>query len=192
MNSVREHKRLGETICRQMRLALFMLGLWAVRTQALGFDWLTPMPDITIDECHDDYLLACANASLTFSDAFDLCEQTANETKIELSIDEEVERLQIELGASEVCGNLHICDTLENDLDYFKCISDNGSRNIDILSEITYNSTSALTRLREDYDDVYRTYLLCTLDAQKNYIENLREAYTELSQCRVDAGDYLY
>ncbi|EDW32230.1 GL10542 [Drosophila persimilis] len=126
------------------------------------------MPDITIDECHDDYLLACANASLTFSDAFDLCEQTANETKSELSIDE------------------------ENDLDYFKCISDNGSRNIDILSEITYNSTSALTRLREDYDDVYRTYLLCTLDAQKNYIENLREAYTELSQCRVDAGDYLY
>ncbi|XP_022232429.1 uncharacterized protein LOC111080897 [Drosophila obscura] len=191
MSSVRQHERLSETTCRHMLLALFMLGICAARTQAFGFDWLTPMPDGTIDECHDEYLLAYANASLAFADAFDLCEKTANETKIELSIDEKLERMQIELGASEVCGNLQICDTLENNLDYFQCISDNGSRNLDILTEITFNATSAQTRLREDYDEVYRTYLLCTLDAQRTYMEELRQAYRELSQCRDEAYDYL-
>ncbi|SPP73590.1 uncharacterized protein LOC117581597 [Drosophila guanche] len=191
MNSVRKHERLGETICRHLRLALFVLGLWAVRTQVVGLGWLTPIPDGTIDECHNEYLQACASASLAFSDAFDLCEQQANETELELSIDVAVERLQIELGASDVCGNLHICDTLENDLEYFKCISDNGSRNLEILAEITYNSTSAQTRLRQDYDAVYRTYLLCTLDAQKSYMEDLRQAYRELSHCRIEANDYV-
>ncbi|XP_016947744.1 uncharacterized protein LOC108023020 [Drosophila biarmipes] len=149
----------------------------------------TPDPDLTIDECHDEFTIACANASQVFTDSYDLCELNANETIVNLEVDVELERLQIELGSSAVCGNLRICDTLDDDLEYFQCINENGTRNLDILTEISYNATHAHTRLREDYDAVHRTFLLCSLDAQQNYMLDLRKAHKELTQCRLEIDE---
>ncbi|XP_016985963.1 uncharacterized protein LOC108049333 [Drosophila rhopaloa] len=155
----------------------------------VGFDWPTAEPDLGIDECHDEFTVACANASLAYANSLDLCELNANETIINLEVDVELERLQIELGSSAVCGNMRICDTLVDDLDYFKCINENGTRNLDILTEISYNATSAYTRLHEDYDAVQRTFLLCSLEVQKNYMEDLRQAHRELTQCRSEIDE---
>ncbi|KAI8039799.1 hypothetical protein M5D96_007223, partial [Drosophila gunungcola] len=141
-----------------------------------GFDWPTPEPDLGIDECHDEFTIACANASMVYSDSYDLCELNANETIIHLEVDVELERLQIELASGAVCGNMRICDTL-------------GTRNLDILTEISYNASRSYTRLHEDYDAVQRTFLLCSLDAQKNYMEDLREAHRELTQCRSEIDE---
>ncbi|KAH8348330.1 hypothetical protein KR084_006501, partial [Drosophila pseudotakahashii] len=152
-------------------------------------DLPTPEPDLTMDECHDEFTIACANASQVFSDSYDLCELNANETIVSLDVDVELERLQIELGSSAVCGNMRICDTLDDDLEYFKCINENGARNLDILTEINYNATHAHTRLREDYNAVQRTFLLCSLDAQKNYMDDLRQAHNELTQCRSEIDE---
>uniref|UniRef100_A1ZB23 IP19117p n=1 Tax=Drosophila melanogaster TaxID=7227 RepID=A1ZB23_DROME len=152
-------------------------------------DLFTPEPDLTIDECHDEFTIACANASLVFSDSYDLCELNANETIINLEVDVELERLQIELGSSAVCGNMQICDTLVDDLEYFQCINKNGIHNLDILTEINYNATSAYTRLHEDYDAVHRALLLCGLDAQKKYMEDIRQAHRELTKCRSEIDE---
>ncbi|XP_017124316.2 uncharacterized protein LOC108144168 [Drosophila elegans] len=150
-----------ETSCRLCWvLYIFVISLyWGYSEGSIGgFDWPTPEPDIGIDECHDEFTIACANASLVYSDSYDLCELNANESITHLEVDVELERLQIELASSAVCGNMRICDTLTDDLDYFKCINENGTRNLDILTEISYNATSAYTRLHEDYDAVQRTF----------------------------------
>ncbi|KAH8401384.1 hypothetical protein KR009_005034, partial [Drosophila setifemur] len=152
---------------------------------------VTPLPDLDIDDCHDEFTMACNNASLVYSKAFDLCELNANESIISLEVDVEMERLQIELGASAVCGNLRICEVLDDDLQYFQCISEKGNSNLDILTEITYNSTSAYTRLREDLDAVHRYFLLCSLEAQAKYMEDIRQANRELNQCRSEIDELM-
>lgn len=78
----------------------------------------------TLDECHDEYLLASAKATSIYAASFEQCELTANETKIDLSINETLERTQIEAGHSTLCGNLEYCDALDDDLDYFACVRD--------------------------------------------------------------------
>lgn len=64
-----------------------------------------------------------------------------------------------------------------------------GNRNLDLITEINYNSTSAHTRLRQDYDTVYQTLMLCTLDAKVMYINSMRRAYEELHECRSEADN---
>ncbi|XP_017077727.1 uncharacterized protein LOC108112396 [Drosophila eugracilis] len=182
-----------ETNCRlysvlTIFLITFCLG-YSETVTSKGFDWMTPEPDQTLDECHDEFTIACANASAVFAESYDHCELNANETIVNLEVDVELERLQIELGSSEVCGNLQLCDTLVDDLEYFKCINEKGTRNLDILTEITYNSTSAYTRLHEDYDEVHRTFLLCSLNAQTKYMEDIRQAHRELTQCRSEIDE---
>ncbi|XP_017094309.2 uncharacterized protein [Drosophila bipectinata] len=183
----------SETRCRlYWVLALLFLSTYSGHSQAGGIiDYLTLSPDLNIDECHEEFTEASANASLAYSDAFEICELNANETTINLEVDVELERLQIELGSSAVCGNLRICDTLDDDLQYFQCISENGSRNLEILTEINYNATSAYTRLREDYDALHRTFLLCSLEAQKNYMEALKKAHNELTECRLEIDEFI-
>ncbi|XP_017049870.1 uncharacterized protein LOC108093974 [Drosophila ficusphila] len=180
-----------ETSCRLCWLLTLLLifPLLGCSETTEGFEWPTPEPDLNIDECHDEFTIACANASQAYSDSYDLCQLNANETMISLEVDVELERMQIELGSSAVCGSLRICDTLVDDLEYFKCINENGTRNLDILTEINYNATSAYTRLHEDYDAVHRIFLLCSLDAQKNYMEDLRQAHKELTQCRSEVDE---
>ncbi|ALC42385.1 CG14495 [Drosophila busckii] len=143
-----------------------------------------PESTSTLDECHDEYALASANASSIYMQSFSSCELTANETKYDLSIDEQMEREQIQLGASTVCNNMQQCDTLDEDLEYFKCMQDNGKRNQQLLMQINYNASSAETRLREDYDAVQQTFVLCTLEAQLVYVNGMRENYEQLLQCR--------
>ncbi|KAH8290256.1 hypothetical protein KR054_001452 [Drosophila jambulina] len=173
-------------------------------------EWPTAMPDLGIDDCHDEFTVACANASLVYSASLELCELQANETIVDLEVDVELERAQIELGSSAVCGNLRFCEVLEDNLEYLKCISENVSlgcifihqklyiifslqsnRNLDILTEINYNATHAYTRMREDYDALRRTFLLCGLEAQKDYMEDLREAHRELTQCRSEIDELM-
>nr|XP_016927734.1 uncharacterized protein LOC108008400 [Drosophila suzukii] len=181
-----------ETSCRHywvLTILLLCLYLSYSEGSKVPIDYPTPEPDLTVDECHDEFTIACANASQVFTNSYDLCELNANETIVNLEVDVELERLQIELGSSAVCGNMRICDTLDDDLEYFKCINENGTRNLDILTEITYNATSAHTRLREDYDAVHRTFLLCSLDAQQNYMKDLRQAHIELTQCRSEIDE---
>lgn len=146
----------------------------------------TAWPDATIDECHDEYLLAGVNASTIFALSYELCELTANETKIDLSINEELERIQIEHGRSAVCGNLELCNTLDSDLEYLECVKDSGSRNLQLITEISHNATSAHTRLRDDYTEVQQRLVLCTLEAQVVYMNSMREAHEELQQCRIE------
>ncbi|EDW77197.1 uncharacterized protein Dwil_GK22062 [Drosophila willistoni] len=143
------------------------------------------------DLCHDEFAKASANASNTYSNSFDICELTANETKIELSIDEELERLQIESASSAVCNSLELCNLHNDDLDYFQCINDKGPGNLQVLDEITRNSTSAHTRLREDYSAVQKTLILCTLEAQEVYMKSMVSAYEELQLCRSQIEDYV-
>lgn len=119
----------SETRCRlYWVLALLFFFTYSGYSEAGGImDYLTLSPDLNLDECHEEFTEACANASLAYSDAFEMCELNANETTINLEVDVELERLQIELGSSSVCGNLQICDTLVDDLQYFQCISENVS-----------------------------------------------------------------
>ncbi|KAH8306912.1 hypothetical protein KR044_000969 [Drosophila immigrans] len=149
----------------------------------------TAWPDATLDECHDEYLLASINASNNYALSFELCELTANETKIDLDINEQLERQQIEQGRNELCGNLELCGALETDLEYFACVRDNGNRNIELMAQTNSNATSAHTRLRQDYSDLQKALVLCTLDAQVIYMESMREAYAELQECRVQLSD---
>ncbi|KAH8277968.1 hypothetical protein KR018_011315, partial [Drosophila ironensis] len=152
---------------------------------------LTPSPELSIDDCHDEFTLECANASLAYADDLYLCELNANESIINLEVDVELERLQIELGSSAVCGNMRVCDIHEDDLTYFQCINENGKRNLEILTEINYNATSAHTRLRDDYDAVHRSFLLCSLDAQKDYMEAIKTAHDELTECRTEVDEVI-
>lgn len=78
----------------------------------------------TLDECHDEYTLAAARAANIFRTDYEQCELTANETRIDLSINETLERAQIEEGHSKLCANLNMCDALDDDLEYFACIRD--------------------------------------------------------------------
>lgn len=94
---------------------LCQLGVTAAPTQ-----WI----DTTLDECHDEYSLAAAKAGNIFAASYELCELTANETKIDLTVNEALERSQIEEGHSKLCGNLDMCDALDDDLEYFACIRD--------------------------------------------------------------------
>lgn len=137
----------SETKCRQWRLlsVLVLLPLALQRLDvacstdiATDVPLVTPTawPDTIIDECHDDYLLASVNASSVFSLSYELCELTANETKIDLSINEQLERTQIEMGRSSLCGNLELCNTLDNDLEYLECISDSVSLRIPLFIDI--------------------------------------------------------
>ncbi|KAH8394636.1 hypothetical protein KR222_000752, partial [Zaprionus bogoriensis] len=142
--------------------------------------------DSTLDECHEEYMLASANASAIFAHSFELCELTANETRIDLSINEALERSQIESGRSTLCGNLDICNVLDDDLEYFECVRDRGSSNLDLITEINHNATSAHTRLREDYNEVQQTLVLCTLEAQFTYMSSMRQAHEQLNQCRLE------
>ncbi|KAH8370579.1 hypothetical protein KR093_004175 [Drosophila rubida] len=144
----------------------------------------TASPDATLDECHDEYLLASANASNSYALSFELCELTANETKIDLSVNELLERQQIEQGRIEVCANLDQCEALETHLEYFACVRDSGNRNLQLLVDINNNATSAHTRLREDYSELQQTLVLCTLEAQVVYMQDMRQAYAELQECR--------
>lgn len=63
-----------------------------------------------------------------------------------------------------------------------------GSHNLELITEINHNATSAHTRLREDYDAVQQTLVLCTLEAQVVYVNSMREAHEELHQCRSELG----
>ncbi|XP_030387382.1 uncharacterized protein LOC115633998 isoform X2 [Scaptodrosophila lebanonensis] len=130
------------------------------------------------------FMAVAADASNTYTSSYTLCEQTANDTMIELTIDEKLERMQIEQGAGAVCDNLAQCSAIADDLDYMKCIREIGNKNLDILVEIHFNATSAHTRLRTDYDEVHQTFLLCTLEAQQVYVNSVRLAYNELLECR--------
>ncbi|KAH8384186.1 hypothetical protein KR200_011594 [Drosophila serrata] len=154
-------------------------------------EWPTAMPDLGIDDCHDEFTVACANASSVYSASLQLCELHANETIVNLEVDVELERAQIELGSSAVCENLQVCEVLEDNLEYLKCISENSNRNMEILNEINYNATHAYTRMRQDYDALHRTFLLCGLEAQKDYMEDLREAHRELTQCRLEVDELM-
>ncbi|XP_034479278.1 uncharacterized protein LOC117785403 [Drosophila innubila] len=189
----------GETKCRQWKfiLVLVLLPLALQRLNvACSIDIDEPLvistvwSDATIDECHDDYLLASANASSIFALSHELCELTANETKIDLSIDEQLERTQIEIGRTALCGNLELCNTLDDDLEYLACINDSGRRNLQLITEINHNATSAHTRLREDYNEVQRTMVLCTLEAQVVYVNSMREAHEKLQQCRIELAEH--
>jgi len=119
-----------ETSCRHYWvLTILLLSLYLGYSEGgkapMGYP--TPEPDLTVDECHDEFTIACANASQVFTNSYDLCELNANETIVNLEVDVELERLQIELGSSAVCGNMRICDTLDDDLEYFQCINKNVS-----------------------------------------------------------------
>ncbi|XP_030555157.1 uncharacterized protein LOC115758577 [Drosophila novamexicana] len=160
-------------------------GTSADKTLGIG----TPWPDTTLDDCHDDYMLASENASSTFYKEYELCELEATNGQLNLTINEQLEREQIELGRSQLCGSFAQCDSHDDDLEYFECIRNNGNRNLDLITEINYNSTSAHTRLRQDYDTVYQTLMLCTLDAKVMYINSMRRAYEELHECRSEADN---
>lgn len=86
-----------------------------------------PWPDSTIDECHNEYMQAFANASNTYVLEYERCELTANETQIDLTIDVQLEREQIELGHGELCGNLELCKQRDDDLEYLECLKDHVS-----------------------------------------------------------------
>lgn len=66
-----------------------------------------------------------------------------------------------------------------------------GNRNLEILTEINYNATSAYTRFREDYDELHRSFLLCSLEAQKNYMEALKTAHNKLTECRLEIDEFI-
>lgn len=107
---------------RQWLLQLLLLqGLFQLEAAAAPTTW---NDSSTLDECHDEYLLASAKATSIYAASFEQCELTANETKIDLSINETLERTQIEAGHSTLCGNLDYCDALDDDLDYFECVRD--------------------------------------------------------------------
>ncbi|XP_060655169.1 uncharacterized protein LOC132790605 [Drosophila nasuta] len=184
-----------ETRRRQWRLftlLLFPLALQylhGARSLDVPLTLPTAWPDATLDECHDEYQVASANASNHYAFSFQLCELTANETKIDLTIHEELEREQIERGRIEACGNLELCETLDSDLEYFACVRDSGTRNLELMLEINNNATSAYTRLREDYNELQQTFVLCTLEAQVAYMQDMREAYAELQECRQQLYD---
>ncbi|KAM8714380.1 hypothetical protein ACLKA7_014500 [Drosophila subpalustris] len=189
-----------ETKCRRWQLLLSVLILLPLALQrvdvacGIEIDWPlvapTAWPDATIDECHDDYLLASVNASSVFALSYELCELTANETKIDLDINEQVERAQIEMGRNALCGNMELCSALDDDLEYLACIRDSGSRNLQLITEINHNATSAHTRLREDYNVAQQTMVLCTLEAQVVYVNSMREAHEELQQCRIELAEH--
>lgn len=63
-----------------------------------------------------------------------------------------------------------------------------GSHNLELITEINHNATSAHTRLRDDYNAVQQTLVLCTLEAQVAYMNSMREAHEELQQCRSELG----
>lgn len=63
-----------------------------------------------------------------------------------------------------------------------------GNHNLDLITEINHNATSAHTRLRQDYNEVQQTLVLCTLEAQLVYVNSMREAHEELHQCRLELG----
>lgn len=63
-----------------------------------------------------------------------------------------------------------------------------GKENLDLITTINYNATSAHTRLRQDFDAVQQTLMLCTLDAQVAYIGSMRLANEELQECRRDVA----
>lgn len=63
-----------------------------------------------------------------------------------------------------------------------------GSHNLDLITEINHNATSAHTRLRQDYNEVQQTLMLCTLEAQLDYVSSMRQAHEELQQCRIELG----
>ncbi|XP_017019982.1 uncharacterized protein [Drosophila kikkawai] len=192
METPRRNAKSEETSCRLCwLLAISLLHCLHIGSSLELVDWPTAMPDLGLDDCHDEFTVACANASLVYSASLELCELHANETIANLEVDVELERMQIELGSSAVCGNLRFCDVFEDDLEYLKCISENSNRNLDILTEINYNATHAYTRMREDYDALHRTFLLCGLEAQKDYMEDLREAHRELSQCRLEIEELM-
>lgn len=106
---------------RQWATACWLLHLLLLQGLAAA---LTTWNDSTLDKCHDEYLLASAKATSIYAASFEQCELTANETKIDLSINETLERTQIEAGHSTLCGNLDYCDALDDDLDYFACVRD--------------------------------------------------------------------
>lgn len=124
MSAVRVRIQLQcTTTRRQWFLPLLLLLLQGV-VQLEAASAPTIWPDSTLDECHDEYLLASAKATSIYGASLEQCELTANETNIDLSIDEALERSQIEVGHSTLCGNLDICDALDDDLDYFECVRD--------------------------------------------------------------------
>ncbi|EDW01442.1 uncharacterized protein LOC6559966 isoform X2 [Drosophila grimshawi] len=135
-------------------------------------------------------MLAGINAASTFAAEYERCELTANETQLDLSIDETLERQQIEMGSRTLCGNFELCAELDDHFEYIECMKNSGSQNMDIIVEINHNATSAHTRLREDIDSVQQTLVLCTLEAQVAYESSMRLAFEELQVCRSQADDY--
>lgn len=123
------HLGKSETRCRLCWLLAISLLLpcLQVGSSVELIEWPTASPGLGIDDCHDEFTVACANASLVYSASLELCELNANETIADLEVDVELERMQIELASSAVCGNLKICDILEDNLEYLKCISENVS-----------------------------------------------------------------
>lgn len=125
MSAVRVRNQLQyKTVRRQWLLHLLLLLLLQGLIQLEAAATPTIWPDSTLDECHDEYLLASAKATSIYGASLEQCELTANETNIDLSINEALERSQIEVGHSTLCGNLDFCDALDDDLEYFECVRD--------------------------------------------------------------------
>ncbi|TDG50193.1 hypothetical protein AWZ03_003409 [Drosophila navojoa] len=195
-----ENQLVGETSRRRLQLlgqqkqhvaaltAVLLMGICmrgaCDTTPGLTAGIPIPWPDSTLDECHTEYMQAFANASSVYAIEYERCELTANETQIDLTIDVQLEREQIRLGHSALCSNFELCNQLDDDLEYLECHKDHGNENLDLMTSINYNATSAHTRLRQDFDAVQQTLMLCTLDAQVAYIGSMRLANEELQECR--------